>query len=172
MAASTEVKELLEKAREQSRANYEFCYAHMVALKSARFPEDATKKAIKNGLKLKCITCANCCRQLSPVFTEQDIKKIAKRQKKTPAALIKQYFRKSRESEGFVLRRMPCPFLRDNKCSIYAIRPETCKTFPHLTHDNIEGHPLLAFENTRVCPQVFLTIKELRENFEKSSKKK
>ncbi len=171
MAATEEVKGILEKARELSRPNYEFCYAHMVARKSTRFPAEDTKKAIKNALKLKCTTCANCCRQLSPVFTENDIKKISKKQKKTPAALIKQYFRKSRESEGFVLRRMPCPFLKDNKCSIYSVRPDTCKSFPHLSHDDLSGHPLLAFENTRICPQVFLTIKELRENYEKNGKK-
>ncbi|MEZ5067203.1 MAG: YkgJ family cysteine cluster protein [Bacteroidia bacterium] len=37
-----------------------------------------------------------------------------------------------------VLKKSPCPFLLDdNHCSIYSIRPQACREYPHTIRKNI-----------------------------------
>ena len=83
--------------------------------------------------EIDCLSCANCCRTMSPTFTKTDIKRISKHFSLTPLAFSKKWLKKDRAGD-ILNKTTPCQFLNmdDNKCSIYEIRPADCSGFPHL----------------------------------------
>ncbi len=38
----------------------------------------------------------------------------------------------------FFINHKVCPFLKDNKCTVYPNRPEICRQFPHVKYDNAD----------------------------------
>lgn len=60
-------------------------------------------------LEIDCTECANCCRNLGPLFTEADITRIAKHfRMKLPA--FEEAFLRTDEDGDKVFQAMPCPF--------------------------------------------------------------
>ena len=90
-----------------------------------------TDKAV--WAEIDCLTCANCCKTMTPTYTKADIRRIAAHFGQTPEAFIRQWLKKDRAGD-YVNRSLPCQFLNleDNKCSIYDVRPADCAGFPHL----------------------------------------
>ena len=78
-----------------------------------------------------CLKCANCCKTTGPLFTDKDVKRIAKHFRVKEQKFIETYLRVDEEGD-YVLQQVPCTFLgADNYCSIYDVRPKACKEFPH-----------------------------------------
>src|SRR5687767_14642515 len=78
-----------------------------------------------------CLTCANCCKTTSPIFTKTDIERFARLFKLKVNDFIDQYLKLDEEAD-YVLKSAPCPFLLDdNKCFVYAERPMACREYPH-----------------------------------------
>lgn len=104
--------------------------------------------------EIDCLSCANCCKTTSPIFRDRDIERISKHLKLRPAQLIEQYL--MLDSDGdYVLRTAPCPFLMsDNYCSIYAVRPQACSTYPHTDRKKFHQLTRLTYENSFICPAV------------------
>ena len=46
--------------------------------------------------EVDCLTCANCCKTMSPTFTKKDIKRISQHFGQTPEEFTKQWLRKDR----------------------------------------------------------------------------
>jgi Fe-S-cluster containining protein len=87
--------------------------------------------------EIDCLSCANCCKTTSPVFTERDISRLAKSFRMKPSQFVEAYLYLDDE-EDYVLQQAPCPFLGDdNYCSIYDIRPKACRDYPHTQRKNI-----------------------------------
>lgn len=85
-----------------------------------------------------CTQCANCCRSLDVYLTEQDAQWLTEGLSLTTEETVAQYI--DRESASEVqewgkFRACPCAFLKGNLCSIYAHRPESCRTYPAFTPD-------------------------------------
>ncbi len=82
--------------------------------------------------KTDCLTCGNCCKTTSPIFTDKDIQRISKHFKMKVVNFTSQYL--DRDVDDFyVLKSAPCSFLdlSDNTCSIYDVRPKACSEYPH-----------------------------------------
>jgi uncharacterized protein len=94
--------------------------------------ELADKQAWK---EVDCLTCANCCKTMSPTYTLADIKRISTHLGMSVAAFKEKYLYKDKKDGDWMNVKQPCQFLNlaDNKCSIYEIRPADCSGFPH--HD-------------------------------------
>ena len=75
-------------------------------------------------IETDCLSCANCCKTMTPTFTEKDIRRIAAHFGETPNMFKKKWLKKDRTGD-WINRSTPCQFLNleDNKCSIYEIRP-------------------------------------------------
>ncbi len=83
--------------------------------------------------KTDCLECANCCKTTSPLFTDKDVKRIAKYFRMKEYKFIETYLHTDEDNE-FVLKSAPCTFLdADNSCSIYDVRPKACQEYPN-TH--------------------------------------
>ncbi len=104
--------------------------------------------------EINCLTCANCCKTTSPVFTEKDIERIAGLLKMRPGNFSSTYL--FRDDEGdMVLKSSPCAFLQpDNTCSIYSQRPAACRNYPHTDRKKVRQLLDLTLRNTMICPAV------------------
>lgn len=87
-----------------------------------------------------CLTCANCCKTTSPVFTTKDIERLAKYFRQKPGQFITQYMHID-EDNDYVLNVAPCPFLAsDNTCLVYELRPQACREYPHTNRKNFTSY--------------------------------
>lgn len=109
-----------------------------------------------------CKECGNCCTKLTPTLTQKEIKKIAK-VLNISLDTFKENYIERKMPEGFILKGWKCPFLSNNKCSIYEYRPEVCRSYPHLHKDNINHRLLNLIDNTFICPIVYNIFEDLKE---------
>ena len=113
--------------------------------------------------KTDCLTCGNCCKTTSPIFTEKDIQRISKYLKMKVHDFISQYL--DRDSDDFyVLKTSPCTFLdlNDNTCFIYDVRPKACKEYPHTNRRKFIQITDLTIKNTEICPAAYNIIEALK----------
>jgi Fe-S-cluster containining protein len=111
-----------------------------------------------------CLSCANCCSSISPVITEKDIEKLAKRLKMKPVEFVAQYLYID-EDKDYVFKQTPCPFLMaDNYCMVYEDRPKACREYPHTDRKRMYQILNLTHKNCGVCPVVYCITSELVKN--------
>jgi Fe-S-cluster containining protein len=114
--------------------------------------------------KTDCLTCGNCCKTTSPIFTEKDIQRISRHFKMKERQFIEQYI--DRDSDDFyVLKSAPCTFLdlNDNSCFIYDVRPKACKEYPHTDRRKFIQITDLTLKNTEICPAAYNIVAALKE---------
>lgn len=110
-----------------------------------------------------CLSCANCCKTTSPIFTEKDIERIAKHLKMKVIDFMNQYLYRD-EDDFYVLQSAPCTFLddRDNTCFIYDVRPKACAEYPHTNRKKFIQLANLTIKNTEICPATYRIVEELK----------
>ena len=113
---------------------------------------------------IDCLTCANCCKTMTPTFTKQDIKRIAAHFKETPEAFRKKWLEKDRNKD-LVNKNQPCQFLdlKTNMCSIYEIRPVDCSGFPHLSKKRWVDSAHVHKQNIDYCPATYKLVEKIME---------
>ena len=114
--------------------------------------------------KTDCLTCGNCCKTTSPIFTDTDVERIAKSLKMKVAAFQDQYLERD-EDDFMVLKTSPCSFFdaSDNTCFIYNVRPKACAEYPHTNRKKFIGITDLTIANTAVCPAVYSIVEKLKK---------
>jgi len=114
--------------------------------------------------KTDCLTCANCCKTTSPIFTDKDISRISKYLRVKEQQFIATYLQRD-EDDFMVLQQAPCTFLdeTDNTCFIYDVRPKACSEYPHTNRKKFIQLTNLTLKNTEVCPAVFNIVEELKK---------
>ncbi|MEL6131883.1 MAG: YkgJ family cysteine cluster protein [Bacteroidota bacterium] len=114
--------------------------------------------------EIDCLSCANCCKTISPVFTDRDIERIAHHLRMKPADFVEQYLHID-EEEDYVLNVAPCPFLgADNYCGIYDVRPKACREYPHTDRRDFAKKLNLTLKNTKVCPAAYEVVERMKES--------
>ncbi len=111
-----------------------------------------------------CLTCANCCKTTSPIFTDKDIERIAKFFKMKQPKFISEYLRI--DEDGFyVLQSSPCTFLAaDNYCMIYDVRPKACREYPHTNRRKFQNILDITLNNVEICPAVYNIVNQMKKN--------
>jgi Fe-S-cluster containining protein len=117
--------------------------------------------------KVDCLSCANCCKTMSPTYNKQDLLRISAHIGMTVDEFKKKYLRKDRDGD-WINRQQPCQFLNleDNKCSIYAVRPRDCAGFPHHTKKRVVDYMHVFKQNIEYCPATYTVVKMLKEKIE------
>ena len=115
-----------------------------------------------------CLTCANCCKTTSPIFTDKDIERIAKHLRMKVVDFHKQYLQRDEEN-FYVLNSAPCTFLdeTDNTCFIYDVRPKACGEYPHTNRKKFIQLANLTIKNTEICPAAYNIVEELKKQLPK-----
>ncbi|HCE53712.1 MAG: Fe-S-oxidoreductase [Lutibacter sp. BRH_c52] len=111
-----------------------------------------------------CLTCGNCCKTTSPIFTEKDIQRIAKYVNMKEYQFITAYLERDQD-DFYVLKTSPCSFLdlNDNMCSIYDVRPKACNEYPHTNRRKFIQLTDLTMKNTEICPAVYNIVEALKK---------
>jgi len=111
-----------------------------------------------------CLTCANCCKTMTPTYTKQDIKRIAAHFKQTPEEFKQQWLKYDKKDDDWQNKTEPCQFLnlKDNKCSIYAIRPLDCSGFPHLPKKKMVEYMHVHKQNIEYCPATYKLVEKMK----------
>jgi hypothetical protein len=111
-----------------------------------------------------CLTCGNCCKTTSPIFTEKDIQRIAKYVKMKEHLFISTYLERDQD-DFYVLKTSPCSFLdlNDNMCTIYDVRPKACNEYPHTNRRKFIQLTNLTMKNTEICPAVYNIVEALKK---------
>jgi uncharacterized protein len=113
--------------------------------------------------QIDCLSCANCCKKMSPTFTKKDIKRIAPALGFTVQGFKDKYLYLDKVGD-WMNTKQPCQFLgKDNKCSIYEIRPDDCRLFPHLSRYKVSEFVYIHKQNINYCPASYTMVSKLME---------
>ncbi len=112
-----------------------------------------------------CLSCANCCKTMSPTFTPKDIKRIAAHFEMTAQAFKDKWLYYDKKDGDWMNTSQPCQFLnlKNNKCSIYEIRPVDCSGFPHLTKKKMVDYIHVHQQNIEYCPATYNMVERMME---------
>jgi len=111
-----------------------------------------------------CLSCANCCKTMSPTFTAKDIKRIAAHVQMTPAEFKEKWLVYDKKDNDWLNESQPCQFLnlKTNMCSIYEVRPADCAGFPHLTKKKMTEYIHVHKQNVEYCPATFKMVEKMK----------
>ncbi|UEG49752.1 YkgJ family cysteine cluster protein [Ferruginibacter lapsinanis] len=111
-----------------------------------------------------CLSCGNCCKTMTPTFTPKDIKRISAHFEMTPAEFKDKWLMYEKRDGDWQNKKQPCQFLnlKDNKCSIYEIRPADCAGFPHLTRKKTVDYIHVHQQNIEYCPATYNMVERLK----------
>jgi Fe-S-cluster containining protein len=155
------IKELSEALAEETWAFYRYLK------ESDLSPEeiDAVVHRLYREIsaQIECSTCLNCCKQLSPCLDADELEKLAGALGMAPPEFVAAYLVEDDESNGFVVKGRPCPFLTDAGCSLGAHRPGDCASYPHLEQDGFVFRLMTVIANCAICPIVFNVYEALKD---------
>jgi Fe-S-cluster containining protein len=110
-----------------------------------------------------CTKCANCCRTLRIVITDDDIPRIAGRLGMGRDEFGAAYLERGEEEGRYRVKTTPCSFLGgDSKCTIYDVRPEKCRGYPFTDKPDFAFSTITHANNAVVCPAVFYLVEQMK----------
>lgn len=123
---------------------------------------------------IDCTKCANCCREIKPTFSEEDVSRLAQRLEMAPPEFIRAYLEPAEpgDQNPWQTRTTPCPFLEDNRCSVYEDRPADCRGYPYLYEPEVVFRTRGMIERTFTCPIVYEVMEELKDSLRFASGKR
>jgi uncharacterized protein len=113
---------------------------------------------------IDCLTCANCCKTMSPTFTVKDIKRISTHLGMRPLEFRDKYLYLEKKDNDWMNKQQPCQFLdrKTNMCSIYEVRPADCAGFPHLNKKKMADYIHVHKQNVSYCPATFKMVEKMK----------
>jgi Fe-S-cluster containining protein len=115
--------------------------------------------------EVDCLSCANCCKTMTPTFSNTDIRRISAHLEMTEEDFKNKWLHFEKKDKDWVNNKQPCQFLnlKDNKCSIYAVRPSSCAGFPHLTKKKMVDYIHVHQQNVEYCPATYKMVEKMME---------
>lgn len=155
----------LKKKFEMKRKSLRHFISH-VGNKPPKNLESLAEQTVKEvWAQVDCLSCANCCKVMSPTYTFQDIKRIADYLGMRPKDLKDKWLYQDKKSNDWMNKSQPCQFLnlKTNKCSIYEVRPQDCASFPHLVKKPLPDYMHVHKQNIEYCPATMLFVERLKD---------
>ncbi|MBZ5857020.1 YkgJ family cysteine cluster protein [Flavihumibacter profundi] len=114
--------------------------------------------------EVDCLTCANCCKKMSPTFSQKDITRISAHLNMTVPAFKEKWLFFDKKDKDWMNVKQPCQFLdlKTNMCSIYEVRPADCAGFPHLTKKKLVDHVDTHKQNIEYCPATYKMVEKMK----------
>ena len=111
-----------------------------------------------------CTACANCCREVAPTLSQNDVERLAGHLGTSSSEFVSRYLQQAESTEDFpwIMRQRPCPFLKDNRCAVYEYRPANCRDYPYLDKPDFTARTLSMIGRLSECPVVFEVWEELK----------
>jgi len=113
---------------------------------------------------IDCTACGNCCRAVSPMLNENDVKRMACTVGMTCSEFASKHLKpaESGEDSPWIMRERPCSFLRGNRCTVYERRPANCRDYPYLDKPDFTSRTLAMIGRLSECPAVFEVWEQLK----------
>lgn len=163
MIILTDLTELRRMAHARQKENKEF----FRRLKRKKYPElDQVVHSLheKAFSLIDCLKCANCCKTISPVIKETDIRRMAQKLRMKPSELSTEFLETDQDLD-YVFRVQPCPFLMtDHFCSVYESRPIACREYPHTDRRRFRQILDISLKNVAICPAVYAIVEEMKQD--------
>ncbi len=114
--------------------------------------------------EVDCLTCANCCKTMSPTFNAKDLKRISAHLNMSVQEFKDKWLYFDKKDKDWMNKKQPCQFLnlKDNKCSIYALRPDDCAGFPHLAKKKMTDYMHVHRQNIEYCPATYRMVEKMK----------
>ena len=105
---------------------------------------------------------------MTPTYTKEDIKRISAHFNQTPQQFSDKWLIYEKRDKDWQNKKQPCQFLnlKDNKCSIYEIRPVDCSGFPHLPKRKMLDYMHVHKQNIEYCPATYKLVEKMEEFME------
>ena len=115
--------------------------------------------------EIDCLSCANCCKKMTPTFTPKDIKRAANFLHITPKVFKETWLTYEKKDKDWVNISQPCQFLdlKTNMCTIYEARPADCAGFPHLAKKKAVEYMHVHKQNMAYCPATLKFVELMKE---------
>jgi hypothetical protein len=115
--------------------------------------------------EVDCLSCANCCKTMSPTYTTEDISRISTHLGMTTKAFKEKWLYKDKREGDWMNVKQPCQFLNldDNKCSIYEVRPADCAGFPHHDKKKMTDYIHVYKQNVEYCPATYKWVEKMMD---------
>jgi Fe-S-cluster containining protein len=115
-----------------------------------------------------CLSCANCCKTMTPTFTSKDIKRISEHLSMSADEFKEKWLYYDKKDGDWMNKKQPCQFLdlRTNMCAIYEVRPDDCAGFPHLTKKRAVDYIHVHQQNIQYCPATYSMVEKLIASLE------
>lgn len=131
-------------------------------------PQLVAEEDAKMWAETDCLSCANCCKKMTPTFSPADIKRISAHLGMKPKAFKDKWLYQEAETGDWMNLSTPCQFLQeDNKCSIYEVRPLDCAEFPHHNKQPFDNYNDTFTQNLSYCPATYNLIQRLKKRVER-----
>jgi Fe-S-cluster containining protein len=156
------------KTKALARKKKDENWAFRSFLKESDIPSEEIDRIVHKlykevSMKIDCTRCANCCKELHPVLDDKDIERLCTRVGLSAVQVKEQYLVNDRVEPGrYVFREKPCPFLKDNLCTLSENRPKDCVSYPHLDKEGFVFRLIDVVQNCSVCPIVFNVYERLK----------
>ncbi len=160
------IKKYTDRARRKKGTLSKF----LVKLGKSTIPlAKAAKAADKEAWKeVQCLSCANCCKKMTPTFNRNDISRISKHFNMSSKEFSEKWLTVD-DNKDIINKSTPCQFLgKDNKCSIYSIRPKDCREFPHFIRKDFryQVQEKTFTNNMKFCPATLVFVEKMQAAIE------
>lgn len=158
----TDLDQIREAAKRKEKENARF--RTFLKTRRAGAETDSLIREIAEEVsgQIDCLACANCCKKLMPAFTETEIEVVSNSLEMNRDAFVHTFLQFSAEEQTHFTLHSPCAFLKDNHCSIYALRPHSCHDYPNLHKPDFSYRMLGVLNNYGICPIVYNAVERLK----------
>jgi uncharacterized protein len=113
--------------------------------------------------QIDCTQCGNCCKSLMISITPDERSFFATHFAVSQHEASEKYLTQSAGGDT-IMSTMPCIFLYENKCTVYAQRFTDCREFPHLHKPGFTRRMFSMIMYYGKCPIVFNLLEALKTN--------
>jgi uncharacterized protein len=160
-----QIDELAERKKDEN-----FRFRQFLKTRCNLEPDEIDRRVFETARQvwagIDCTTCANCCREMKPTFSDEEVDRVARRLRMARPQFIETYLERSEggSENPWQTRATPCPFLQGKLCSIYEDRPAECSGYPYLYKPDFVFRTMEMIERTFTCPIVYQVMEELKKS--------
>jgi Fe-S-cluster containining protein len=163
----TDHDKVVEAWQQNAENNDEENYQFLRSMKWEDYgfdPDELAGKLHRQAFQIvDCTRCANCCRTMNIAFTQTDIDRVAAHLELSADTFVERHLEFDEEDRSYMARRRPCPFLgEDNLCTIYDVRPNACREYPHTDKEGFTFRTRGVADNALRCPAVFWIVEQMK----------